>query len=56
MEHKICPFMQMPSGGQSLCMSDRCALYTRGRCALADIADSLAEIAMDVAALDQGGN
>lgn len=52
---KFCPFVQLPSGAQSLCMSDRCALYTHGRCALVDIADSLVEIAMDTAALDQGG-
>lgn len=51
MEPKICPFLRMVSEACG-CTGERCAWYIRGRCAVADIADTMFSIAMDTAALD----
>ena len=46
MEPKICPLLRIVSEACG-CMGERCAWYIRGRCAVADIADTAVSIAMD---------
>lgn len=53
MEPKICPILGAgPLEVNTNCKGECCAWYIRGRCALVDIADSLADIAMNTGTLE----
>lgn len=46
-QFKYCPFTRATSGNISACICERCAWYVRDCCAMVDIADSLAHIAIN---------
>lgn len=51
-QFKYCPFTRATSGNIGACTCERCAWYIRGCCAMVDIADSLAHIAINTVEQD----